>query len=159
MRNQKRLLIEQLDQKLQKFVEAKQQIPPGRGWIHAIRKALNMTLAQLGNQLGMTRQGVRGIEQSEASGSISLNKLKEVAQAMDLQLVYALVPKDGSLDRLIDRKAHDVAERIVLRTHQNMVLEDQAIEYAQIKKAISELSEEIKREMRKSLWDLTSDIQ
>lgn len=153
MRNRNRLQIAQLDQKLQKFSQAQQLIPPDRGWIYAIRKALNMTLAQLGTQLGMTRQGVRGLEQSEALGSISLNKLKEVAHAMDLELVYALVPKDGSLNQLIDRKAQELAKRIVLRTHQNMMLEDQAIKNVQIKQAISELTEEIKREMRKSLWD------
>jgi len=34
-----------------------------------------------------------------------VKSLRETANALDMQLVYGLVPKDGSLDALIDRKA------------------------------------------------------
>ncbi len=153
MRNQRKLLIEQLDQKLQPFSETRKVLIPERGWIHVIRTTLNMTMAQLGAKLNITRQGVKRIEESEAGGTITLNSLKDVASAMDLKLVYALIPKDGNIDKLIQLKAERLAQKIVLRTNQNMKLEDQGIGDEKIAKTINELAYEIKREMKRSLWD------
>jgi len=153
MRNKRKLLIEQLDQKLQPFSESRKVLVPERGWINTIRTALNMTMAQLGTKLNITRQGVKRIEESEANGTITLNSLKDVAMALDLNMVYALVPKNGTIDDLIQKKADKLAQKIVLRTNQNMKLEDQGIGDDKIAETIKELANEIKREMRKSLWD------
>lgn len=153
MRSKQKLLIEQLDQKLQPFSETRKVLVPERGWINTIRTTLNMTMAQLGTKLNITRQGVRRIEESEANGRVTLNSLKDVANAMDLKLVYALVPKNGTINDLIQIKAEKLAQKIVLRTNQNMKLEDQGIGDEKIAKTIEELAQEIKREMRKSLWD------
>lgn len=153
MRNKQKLLIEQLDQKLRPFSEASKVPIPERGWIHTIRTALNMTMAQLGTKLNITRQGVKNIEVSEANGRISLNSLKDVAHAMDLKLVYALVPKDGTINDMIQQRAEKLAKKIVLRTNQNMKLENQGIGDEKLEKTIKELADEIKREMRRSLWD------
>ena len=146
-------MIEQLDQKLKPFLKTKMILVPERGWIKTIRNTLNMTMAQLGTKLNITRQGVRKIEESEANGTITLNTLKEIATAIELKLVYALVPKDGTIDDLIQIKAEKLAQKIVLRTNQNMKLENQGIGDEKISKTIKELASEIKREMRKSLWD------
>lgn len=153
MRNKRKLMIEQLDQKLQPFYESRKVLVPERGWINTIRTTLNMTMAQLGNKLNITRQGVKRIEESEANGSITLNSLKDAAKAMELKLVYALVPKNGTINDLIQIKADKLAQKIVLRTNQNMKLEDQGIGDEKIAKTIKELANEIKREMKKSLWD------
>ena len=153
MRNKQKLLIEQLDHKLEPFSSATTVLIPERGWIHTIRTTLNMTMAQLGTTLNITRQGVKRIEDSEASGTITLNSLKDVAIAMDLKLVYALVPKDGTIDHLIQLKAEKLAKKIVLRTNQHMKLDDQGIGDEKIAETIKELAYEIKREMKKSLWD------
>jgi predicted DNA-binding mobile mystery protein A len=153
MRNTKKLLIEQLDQKLLPFQKTELVLIPQKGWINTIRIGLNMTMKQLGAKLNITRQGIKNIEESEAKGSLSINALKEVGEVLDLKFVYGFVPKDGSIDNLINLKADKLAHRIVLRTNQNMKLEDQGIEEAKIKESIKELAAEIKREMRKSLWD------
>ncbi len=153
MRNKQILLIEQLDQKLQPFSQTRMVLVPERGWINTIRTTLNMTMAQLGTKLNITRQGVKRIEESEANGTITLNSLKDVANAMDLKFVYALVPKNGTIDDLIETKAEKLAQKIVLRTNQNMKLEDQGIGDDKISKTIKDLAIEIKRELRKSLWD------
>jgi hypothetical protein len=44
MRNQRKLLIDQLDQKLKTFQKASTIIVPSGGWINTIRTTLNMTL-------------------------------------------------------------------------------------------------------------------
>ena len=69
MRNKRKLLIEQLDQKLQSFSESRKVLVPERGWINTIRTTLNMTMAQLGAKLNITRQGVKKIEERCCKGN------------------------------------------------------------------------------------------
>jgi len=153
MRNKKKLLIEQLDQKLRPFQKTDTVLVPNKGWINTIRTTINMTMAQLGAKLNITRQGVKSIEESEAKGTISINSLKEVGEALDLKFVYGFVPRDGTIDNLINSKAEKLAQKIVLRANQNMKLENQGIGDEKINESIKDLASEIKREMRKSLWD------
>lgn len=153
MRNKKKLLIEQLDQKLSEFRSAGLVLMPGKGWINTIRTTLNMTREQLGSKLGLTKGAIQKIEEREATGQITINKIRDVAQALELQFVYGFVPKDGTIDNLINSKAETLARKIVLRTHQNMKLEGQEIENHKINESIKDLAYEIKREMRKTLWD------
>ena len=153
MGNQRKLMIEQLDRKLLSFNDAGEIKIPAKGWISGIRITLNMTLEQFGRKLGITRQGARRIETSEASGTISLNLLKEAGKALEMRFVYGFVPIHGSIDALIDQKANELAKRIVLRTNQTMMLENQATSKKNIERAIAELANEFKQEMTRSLWD------
>jgi predicted DNA-binding mobile mystery protein A len=112
-----------------------------------------MSMQQLGNKLSITKQSVQEIEQREKEGSITIKSLKEVARAMDMQLVYGFVPNDGSLDALIDRKAKELAKQIVMRTSNTMKLEDQQNSAERLEQAIQERTIAIKNEMPKILWD------
>ena len=142
MRNQKILLLEQLDRKLKPFNRTKNIQVPERGWIHAIRTTLNMSMQQLGNRLNITKQGVRDIEERESSGSITIKSLREVGNAMDMQLVYGFIPYQNSIEELVELKAHDLAKKIVLRTNQNMKLENQENSTERINQALEELAGE-----------------
>ena len=147
------LHIQQLDRKIQAIASLQSITPPPAGWIKAIRTALGMSLQQLGNKLSVTKQSVKEIEEREKEGAITIKTLRETAKALDMELVYGFVPKDGSLEKLIDRKARELAKQIVLRTSNSMKLEDQENSTARIEKAIDERTELIKYEMPKSLWD------
>jgi predicted DNA-binding mobile mystery protein A len=149
----KSLQIEQLNLKMQGVAEIKKIIPPPIGWIKAIRTSLGMSLQQLGNKISITKQSVLDIERREQEGTISLKTLRESANALDMELVYGFVPKDGSLDALIERKAKELATEIVMRTSNSMKLEDQEISYGRIQKAIEERTISLKNEMPKILWD------
>ncbi len=153
MRNQRKLLIEQLDNKMKPFSSTEMVIIPDKGWVNTIRTTINMTLEQLGKKLKMTKQGAKRIEESEAAGTITIKTLREVGNALEMKFVYGFVPLDGSVDSLLDRKARILAEKIILRTNHNMMLEDQEIEKENLKNAIEDLSREIKLEMKKALWD------
>ena len=153
MRNKKKLLIEQLDQKLANFKDAGMVLVPQKGWVNTIRTTLNMTRDQLGTKLDLTQGAIQKIEEREATGQITLNKLKGVGNALNMKFVYGFIPKDGTIESLINLKAEKLARKIVLRTNQNMKLEDQGISEDKIDETIKELADEIKREMRKSLWD------
>ena len=153
MRNKKKLLIEQLDQKLAHFKDAGMVLVPHKGWVNTIRTTLNMTRDQLGTKLELTKGAIQKIEEREATGQITINKLKDVGNALNMKFIYGFIPKDGTIESLINLKAEKLARKIVLRTNQNMKLEDQGISEDKIDDSINDLANEIKREMRKSLWD------
>ena len=153
MRNQKQLLIGQLERKLKPYYGIEKIAAPEHGWINSIRLTLNMTLEQLGKKLGVTRQGAKRIETSESSGTISLRSMKEIAEVLDMQFVYGFVPKGGSVENLINEKAEALARKIVSRTNHNMVMEAQGNSDEQLKKAVTDLADDLKREMSRSLWD------
>lgn len=151
--NKKNLLKQQLNSKMATYATLKHTAIPPTGWIKAIRSALGMSMQQLGNKLSITRQSVQEIEQREQEGAITIKSLKEVASAMDMQLVYGFVPNDGSLEALIDRKAIELAKQIVMRTSNTMKLEGQQNSAQRIEQAIAERATAIKNEMPKILWD------
>lgn len=151
--NKKRLQIEQLDRKLKGFQTAAQVTPPPIGWLKAVRVTLGMSLQQLADKMSITKQSVQEIEIREKEGNITLRTLKDAASALDMQLIYGFVPTDGTLDDLIERKAKELAIRIVSRTSNTMKLEDQENSKQRIKKALEERTIIIKSEMPKMLWD------
>lgn len=148
-----KLIIKQLDSYFKTISKIQNSDIPKEGWLKSIRQAIGMSTTQLANKLGITRQSVTEIEQREADGSITLKNLKEAANAMDLKLIYVLIPKDGTLEMLIDRKARELATRIVKRTSHTMKLEDQENSAGRIKDAIAERTNLIKNESLKILWD------
>jgi predicted DNA-binding mobile mystery protein A len=152
--SKKTLQLQQLNSKMLSFASMQKITAPPTGWLKAIRLALGMSSQQLGKKLSMTRQGVQDIENREKDGSITIKSLRQAANALDMELVYGFVPKAGSLDALIDRKANELASRIVMRTSNTMKLEDQENSKQRIEKAIEERAIEIKNQMPKTLWDL-----
>lgn len=149
----KSLQIQQLNTKMLRFAKLKQVAIPPTGWIKAIRTAIGMSMEQLGNKLSISKQAIMDIERREKEGSITIKSLKEIARALDMQLVYGFIPNDGSLDALIEKRATELATKIVLRTSNTMKLEDQGNTNKRIQKAIEERALTIKNEMPKILWD------
>lgn len=147
------LQIDHLHQKMLDFGKVRRVNVSEKGWVHTVRKTLGMSLEQLGRKLSITKSSVRAIEQREADGSITINSLREAAKALDMELIYGFVPIDQTLHHLIDRKAENLARKIVTRTSQSMKLENQENSADRIEKAIWERKEEIMREMPKALWD------
>ncbi|EAT58029.1 mobile mystery protein A [Chlorobium ferrooxidans] len=147
------LQIEQLNRKMQVVAEIKKITPPPTGWIKAVRSALGITLQQLGNKISITKQSIQDIERREKEGSVTLKTLRDVANALDMELVYGFVPRDGSLDALIDRKAKELATQIVLRTSNTMMLEEQQNSPQRLQNAIEEKTVDLKNKKPKILWD------
>jgi len=148
-----RLLIEQTDRKLSVFTPLSEIAIPQKGWIHTIRTALKMSLRQLGMRLNISPQSVKEIEEREANGSLTLKGLREAGAALDMKLVYGFIPKEKSLEEMIEKRARDLAINIVMRTSNTMHLEDQENSTERLEKAIKNRTEEIKTLMPKYLWD------
>jgi len=76
-----------------------------------------------------------------------------VGVALNMDFVYGFVPKTGTLDRMIELRAHMIAQEIVSRTSLSMKLEEQGNSPSRLERAIKEKTQEIKQEMPRYLWD------
>jgi predicted DNA-binding mobile mystery protein A len=149
----KKLMVEQLDRKLRKLHVLEGVEAPSKGWINAIRTTLNMSLVQLARRLNKTSVSVKEIEEREQNKTITLKKLIEVGEALDLRLVYGFLPKESSIEKMIDKQAQQVARDIVMRTSHTMKLEEQENSEERLRQAIRDRAEKLKHEMPKHLWD------
>ena len=99
---------------------------PPKGWLRAIRDALGMTTKQFAGRLGVSQPRIVELEQSEVSGSVTLNTLQRAAEALGCRLVYVLVPDKPLADTVRDR-AEFVARQRQAAVEQTMRLEDQSV--------------------------------
>lgn len=154
MKNTKqKLLIAQTDRKMAHFKSVAAVPLPSKGWINAVRTALRMSLKQLGNKMLFSAQHIKQLENREVQGSITIKSLREVANALDMQLVYGFASKHESLEQMIEERAKVLAEQIVMRTNQTMILEEQQNRDERIQQAIADKTAELKDEIPKFLWD------
>ena len=154
MKNTKQyLIVAQIDKKLSPLQVLKNTTVPSKGWIHTLRTALQMSLRQLSAKASIVPQSLKDMESREVAGTITLNTLRDVANAMDMQLVYGFVSKHESLEQMIEKRAKELATEIVMSTNNTMTLEDQQNSKERIEEAIAQKTNEIKSEMPKYLWD------
>ncbi|MGO9434984.1 MAG: mobile mystery protein A [Terracidiphilus sp.] len=121
------LRLKQLDRVLKPFRTAREVPRPPKGWIRGIRQALGVSSGELARRLGTSRQLPLQLEKGEAEDRITLKSLRAVANALDCDLVYALVPRARSIQELIENQARAEAKNRVLGVEHSMALEDQAV--------------------------------
>lgn len=113
-----------------RLARAREAIPvlavPRIGWIRAIRNALGMSAADLATRMDITTSTVLRMEVNEARGNIHLDSLRRAAEALNCDLVYALVPRE-SLSQSVRRQATKRAEEALAPVQHTMHLEDQAV--------------------------------
>ncbi len=147
------LQLKQMDTRMEPLASVHHMHAPQAGWLRAVRTSLGMSLEQLGRKMGIAKQSASDIERREPEGTVTINTLREAAAAMDMELVYGFVPKDGSLEGLVDRKSEELARKIVGMASQTMKLEDQENSNERIQQSIKERTREIRQSMPKMLWD------
>jgi predicted DNA-binding mobile mystery protein A len=118
--------IRHLDKRFAALRPLAKSTRPPKGWLRAIRDALGMTTAQFARRLGVSQPRIIELEQSEASGGVTLNTLQRAAEALGCRLVYALVP-ERPLAETVRERADLIAERHLASVEQTMRLEDQAV--------------------------------
>ena len=147
------LILEHVDTKISQLKKAGDLVIPAAGWIYSIRKALGMSMRQLGCRMGITPQSVKEIEEREKNGTVTLKVLQQFGKALNLKLVYGFVPSEGSLEKIIERRAMELATEIVKGTSVSMKLEDQENKPDRLKKAVKEKAQAIKLLMPRHIWD------
>ena len=150
----KELRLLQMDAVLQDAASHPLPPRPPAGWLRSIREALGMTSAVLGERLGMTASGARKLEQAEAADAITLSTLRRVAEALDCELQYSIVPR-RPLRQMRWQQALRLAEQWQQRSSRTMALEAQPIASpsAAADERLKALAEEILRTSGTRLWD------
>lgn len=123
----RKLRIAQLERALKPFLAAKDTPRPRKGWIRAIREATGITVRDLARRLHRVPSVAAHLEGSEAEYRITLASLRDAADALGCQLVYALVPRSGSIRELAEERARTKAAENVRAVEHSMALEDQAV--------------------------------
>jgi predicted DNA-binding mobile mystery protein A len=110
-----------------------------------------MSAAALARKLEISHAGVRKLESAEASDAITLASLRKLAQALDCELQYALVPKT-SLQQQLHERAKTVAKADFLPIAQSMALEDQSADTAANKLQFDLAVKALLDGSRRALW-------
>jgi predicted DNA-binding mobile mystery protein A len=131
---------------------------PKQGWIKTARTALSMSGAVLSQRLGGHRSIASYLERAEMDDSITLKKLKQAAEAMNCELVYAIVPKAtaeqpvADVSALLARQAERKARSIVRRAGVQMALEAQALRASAQEKEVERLKNKLLNDMPRDFW-------
>lgn len=116
---------QQLDSEFKGRRSLKQRESEKQSWIKVIRTAIGMTTKQLGKRLQMTEQGVSDLERREANETITLGTLRKAANALNAELVVAVIPRE-SLEAMVHEQARSKAMDERNRVAHTMRLESQA---------------------------------
>jgi len=112
-----------------------------------------MSAAQVAGRMGITRAAIYQAERNEKEGAITIAQMRKIAEAMDAEFIYALVPKFGSVEAAIKVQAYKKAEQRVRQASAHMALEDQALDRTQTNERTELLAEELVRKMPSDFWD------
>lgn len=143
---------ELLDSHFDEWQPLRSLLRPPRGWIRAVREALGMSTAVLGQRLGVTAGAVTRLEQSEFADRIQLDTLRRAADALNCDLVYLIVPR-RPLGDVVYERARELARDHAAAVEQTMMLEGQATGLT------SELEEQFARRLIEGggLWNALAD--
>ena len=150
--NREALARRHLDRALLPFRDAALQQRPPRGWVRAIRDALGMTSRQLAARMGLSQSTITAMEQGEEAETVSLKTLRQAAEALDCQLVYALIP-NATLDETVRLRARALAQEHLSRIHHTMRLENQALPGSELSAELDRLTNSILEGRASRLWE------
>lgn len=144
----KLLALELFDQELPQLRQAAKIFSehlPREGWVRSIRKSLGMSMRAFSRRIGFKEPAsVKELERNERAGSITLGTLKRAAEALDADLVYAIVPRKN-LRLTVAARAREVARQRIAPVAKSMALEEQALTKVQIDRQVDELARELER--------------
>lgn len=153
MLNMDDLRVRQLDDALARHSALRRRPAPETGWAKTIREALGMSLRQLALRTGLSKTAVASAEAGEARGTVQLNTLSRIADGLDCDLVYALVPRTslgGALEAQAQKRAHCLVQRIA----DSMELEAQGVAPHETGRQASDLATELLRNRTRDFWDV-----
>lgn len=127
--------------------------PKGGGWLSLMRHALGMSGTHVAARAGVSRNAIYQAERNERDGAITIAQMRKLAEAMDAEFVYAVVPK-GSVEDVIRAQALRKAESRVLRASAHMALESQSLPSEQTRQRIDSLAQVLVRDMPSDFWEV-----
>lgn len=146
---EQKLITKQVSRRLE---EIRDLLRASRGitsWIDYVRAGLGMSLEQLAHRAGVSQPALSASIKLEKEGRITVRKLREIAEAMDCDLVYEFVPRKKLEDIMLDQ-ALKKTKKLMEETETHMALEDQKVTLNKAER-LKELAEE--KLYSKYLWD------
>jgi predicted DNA-binding mobile mystery protein A len=145
------LQLHQIDSALTKLRESPAPIRPSAGWVKTIRESLGMSASALARKLGITPSSIAKLEKAEADEKITLASLRKIANALDCELQYSLVPRK-LLEEILGERAMTVAKERLRPISHSMSLENQSVDKSASDKQLELLAKEILDGPRRNLW-------
>lgn len=138
--------------KCNQLIDIKKINRPAEGWVRTLRKALGMSGPQLAQRLGVSKSQESQMERMEIEDRITLKQLRRVADVLDCDLQYVLVPKKPVGEMVRDR-ARLKAKNLVNKVHIHMALESQQLSVEKLQEQIELETDRLMREMPRDLWE------
>ena len=138
-----------LDQRFDRHGDLADLAPPPQGWVRTLREALGMSGGDLAHRVGVHSSRIPAIERGEREQTLKLDTLSRIADAMQCDLVYALVPRT-SLDGMVAGQARRRAVRHLRNVMAHSRLEDQEVTPDDLEAQIADLAAEFRQ--RRDLW-------
>jgi len=148
----KQIIQNQYRSRIDQLIDIKTINRPNEGWIRTFRKALGMSGPQLAKRLNVSKSQTSQMERMEVEDRITLKQLRRVAEALDCDLTYALVPRKPA-DEMIRDRANRKAAALVQKTDAHMKLEGQQLSKEILQFQIEMETDRLLREMPRDLWD------
>ena len=120
----KKLITRQISTKLEQLKDSFNTVRGINSWSKYIREALGMSGGQLAKRLGLAANSLSSLETREIEDRLTLGKIKELANALEGEFVYAFIPKKP-LEEVIHQQAKFKALESLSSSDTHMQLEDQ----------------------------------
>lgn len=148
----KQIIRDQYWSKIDQLIDIKRINRPKEGWIRTLRKALGMSSPQLARRLDVSKSQVSQMERMELEDRITLKQLRRVADSLDCDLLYALVPRKP-VEEMVRDRAMLQAQRLVSKTDVQMKLEAQQLSNEKLKVQVAMEADRLMRDMPRDLWE------
>ena len=148
----KNLIRQQYQHKFDKNLMNKNIRRPKEGWIRTLRKALGMSSPQLARILGLGKAQVSQMERMEIDDRITLKQMRRVAEELNCELVYTLVPRT-SIQEMIRERADFKAKKIIEAANQHMILESQQLDESSLNEQLNLETNRLIQNMPRDLWE------
>ncbi len=156
--NIKEIVIKQYREIIDAATEkvSKLKAPP-EGWLRTNRKALKIPVSVILKRANIKKSELYRIEKAEVEGTLTLNKLKSVAEAMGCEFHYAVTPKTKlnatRVEEIIEYRARRLANKVLKNADINMQLEEQATSMEKIEIQHKQATEKLIKEMPDWFWE------
>lgn len=149
----KELKLKQLDDLIHRLKPKERYKKPKIGWIKLIRTTIAMSARVLGKRVGLTQSRIALIEKGEVNGTITLQTLEKIADGLECEVIYLLVPKDESLAKLREKQAYYKATTLNSYAEHHMALENQSTSPEYQRGEIEKAKDEYLKNWHKNLWE------
>lgn len=152
-KEKQKIIRRQVSRKLQELSEFRTKTLNIKSWSKYVREGLGMTISQMARRMGLAQSTMTESEKQEEAGTLTINKLKKMAAALDCDFVYAFVPRT-SLEDTVENEARRKVLKSMESADAHMALENQSLVFKNKKEKDERINELVdEKKFSKYLWD------